>query len=163
MSKKKKDARVIYLDLPGNRRARIAPETEEGRGGSSKTVSVARVDGQMPHDRMFRRQEIDRRQYAAAERMHSLYVRGGLVPVRAQAYEIIDNNTPEDAESTYRAREQYLRDLQHLDPRGASIVHRVCGEGITCREWAAERGVSRSYATERLREALSDLARKHGL
>lgn len=153
-----------FIEVAGNRTARLSREAEEGHGGSSRTVVRARVQDQLPHDRMYRRGVLDERQFLAADDMHRLYVKSGLVPVRAQIYEVIDNAHPEDAASVHSAKAEYLDNLQLLEPRGKSIVHKVCGEAvITCREWAALFDVSRDYATERLRESLDTIAAYRGL
>ncbi len=160
---KKKDARVAVIDLPGDRRARIAPETEEGKGGSQKPVARTRLIGQMPHDDMRNRGQIDGSQHAAAERLLSNYVRAGLVPVKSQAFERVDQSPATTPDHALRAKEEYFEDLKLLEPRGASLVHNVCCEGITCTEWARRMDVAVQYATERLRESLGVLAKHHGL
>ena len=143
---------------------RVAPEVDlEARRGSSKTAIVGRVMDQLPHDKLNRRKVIDASQYAAAERMHALCYRAGLVPAKAQAYEKLDHGQAESPESVAIAKNLYLTDLALLDPRGASVVHNVCGYGLTCAEWAAKFSTSRSDALEWLCKALTEIAQRHGL
>lgn len=160
----KHDDRVYIASLPGRRKIRIAPEVDiESVRGSSKTAVVGRVVGQLPHDRLFSRSILSASQHAAAERMHGLYNRAGLVPVKSQAFEKIDGGQSESSESAAIAKNLYFGELKILEPRDASIVHCVCGEGLTCGEWAAKFARSRNLATEWLCRALTEIAKRHGL
>lgn len=161
---RQQDARVYTARLPGGREMRFAPEVDiESVRGSSKTAIVGRVVGQLPHDRLFGRGILSASQHAAAERMHGLYTRSGLVPVKSQALEKIDCGQPESPESVAVAKALYFGELKELEPREASIVHSVCGEGLTCGEWAAKFSRSRNLATEWLCSALAEIAKRHGL
>ncbi len=153
----KTDLRVHFSLLADGRRVRVAPETEKGHGGGSQTTVVARVVGQLPWDIMLNRGQLTHDQHAQADHMHALFVVGGLVPVRAQAMERVDNSPAVDAERVMAAKKEYFGLLNRLEPRGASVVHSVCGECRTIAEWSKSHGVNPSYGSERLREALNVL------
>ncbi len=149
---------VEVIDLPPNRRVELVRELD-----GNKRVVRARVRGQTVLDKYLNRKLIDASQFAAGERMAKLYHVAGLHGIRAQSLEKIDPSPGEWPDRLIEAKRVFLADLARLEPRGASIVLAVACEDKTAGEWARGHGVRREYAIERLREALSEIARAHGL
>lgn len=148
--------RIARADVPttGGRKYDVIIEGEEGGG----VRATQRIIDHMPHDEYHRRGWITAPQHQAADAMHKDFCIAGLQPLRCQDWVKLDRSDGEMADGVMDARRRFMGALKHLEPLGASLIWRVCGEGETAPEAGRRYGKNRKYSMERLREALQVIA-----
>ena len=145
----------VRKPLPGGRTQVIRHEVDE----KSRLKPVARVEGQMPHDRYLARGYITQEQFDTAQLMLRLYDKGQWVELKAGSFEYIEAGDRAGlSDAAVDARKKLAWHLNRLEPAGASVVRHVCCEGWETSAWAHYYGVDRKYAMGRRKEALTTLA-----
>ena len=128
-------------------------------GGKVGTVETTAVRGPDVLERLHNRATIDDRQHAAAIAWNTDYERAGMgVAVCASYGGVVAVGSEAEPERRRAAKERFRRGHAAMTGRGADIVWGVVIDNRELRHWPWPT----AYVSERLREALDELADFYG-
>ena len=128
-----------------------------------KVIARQRIRDHMPHDRMFRRDELSAVQHQAAEAFLKDFTLACMEPLRAHKMHYEERGHAEISDIREDAKRRVRQCLRALEPLGASIVYRICGEGLNAKETGLIYAIPARFVTVRLREALDTVAKVRGI
>lgn len=128
-------------------------------GGKVGTVETTAVRGPDVLERLHNRATIDDRQHAAAIAWATDYERAGMAQAVCANYGgSVPGGSEPEPERLRQAKERYRRGYAAMGGRGADIVWGVVIDNRELRHWPWPT----AYVSERLREALDELADFYG-
>tara|TARA_R100001463_G_scaffold60475_1_gene113006 strand:- start:99 stop:611 length:513 start_codon:yes stop_codon:yes gene_type:complete len=144
MTKKPRQPRDLPSDFGTPERLKKA-DAEDARfertGKELGAKKRLRIVNQMPLDRYYTRQQINRRQYEAGKLLYSIWYRAGQSQRIASNYAavIVDGGSG-DSQGAGEAFSEYIRALRYVGVDLSKVAQWVVIEGMSANDWAKEKG-----------------------